>query len=123
MAERNPADLPWGDLGIDVVIESTGIFTSRGGDGKAGYSSHIDAGAKKVILSAPAKDGADLTVVMGVNQDLLTPEMKCISNASCTTNCLAPIAKVLNDNFGLEGGLMTTAVSYTHLTLPTTPYV
>jgi glyceraldehyde 3-phosphate dehydrogenase len=94
LAERNPADLPGGDLGIDVVIESTGIFTSRGGDGKAGYSSHIDAGAKRVILSAPAKDGADLTVVMGVNQDLLTADMTCISNASCTTNCLAPIAKV-----------------------------
>ena len=114
LAERNPADLPWGDLGIDVVIESTGIFTSRGGDGKAGYSSHLEAGAKKVILSAPAKDGADLTVVMGVNQDLLTPEMKCISNASCTTNCLAPIAKVLNDNFGFESGLMTTVHAYTN---------
>ena len=82
LAERNPSDLPWGDLGVDIVVESTGIFTARGGDGKAGYSSHIDAGAKKVILSAPAKDGADLTVVLGVNEHLLTPEMQCVSNAS-----------------------------------------
>ena len=114
LAERNPADLPWGDLGIDIVVESTGIFTARGGDGKAGYSSHIAAGAKKVILSAPAKDGADLTVVLGVNEHLLTPEMQCISNASCTTNCLAPVAKVLHEQYGIESGLMTTVHAYTN---------
>ena len=114
LAERNPADLPWGDLGVDIVVESTGIFTARGGDGKAGYSSHIDAGAKKVILSAPAKDGADLTVVLGVNEHLLTPDMKCVSNASCTTNCLAPIAKVLHEQYGIESGLMTTVHAYTN---------
>jgi len=114
LAERNPADLPWGDLGVDVVVESTGIFTARGGDGKAGYASHLDAGAKKVILSAPAKDGADLTVVIGVNEHLLTPEMKCVSNASCTTNCLAPVAKVLHEQYGIESGLMTTVHAYTN---------
>ena len=114
LAERNPADLPWGDLGVDIVVESTGIFTARGGDGKAGYSSHIDAGAKKVILSAPAKDGADLTVVLGVNEHLLTPEMQCISNASCTTNCLAPVAKILHEQYGIESGLMTTVHAYTN---------
>jgi len=114
LAERNPADLPWGDLGVDIVVESTGIFTARGGDGKAGYSSHIDAGAKKVILSAPAKDGADLTVVLGVNEHLLTPEMQCVSNASCTTNCLAPVAKVLHEQYGIESGLMTTVHAYTN---------
>ena len=114
LAERNPADLPWGDLGVDIVVESTGIFTARGGDGKAGYSSHIDAGAKKVILSAPAKDGADLTVVLGVNEHLLTPETQCVSNASCTTNCLAPVAKVLHEQYGIESGLMTTVHAYTN---------
>jgi glyceraldehyde 3-phosphate dehydrogenase len=113
-AERNPADLPWGDLGVDVVIESTGIFTARKTDSKPGYDSHLDAGAKKVVLSAPAKDGADLTVVQGVNDDKLTSEMKCVSNASCTTNCLAPVAKVLNDNFGITSGLMTTVHAYTN---------
>jgi glyceraldehyde 3-phosphate dehydrogenase len=114
LAERNPADLPWGDLGVDIVVESTGIFTARGGNGKAGYASHLDAGAKKVILSAPAKDGADLTVVLGVNEHLLTPEMKCVSNASCTTNCLAPVAKVLHEQYGIESGLMTTVHAYTN---------
>jgi glyceraldehyde 3-phosphate dehydrogenase len=114
LAERNPADLPWGDLEVDVVIESTGIFTARAADGKAGYDSHLTAGAKRVVLSAPAKDGADLTVVLGVNDELLTSEMKCISNASCTTNCLAPVAKVLHENFGIESGLMTTVHAYTN---------
>jgi glyceraldehyde 3-phosphate dehydrogenase len=114
LAERNPADLPWGDLEVDVVIESTGIFTARATDGKAGYDSHLAAGAKRVVLSAPAKDGADLTVVLGVNDELLTSEMKCISNASCTTNCLAPVAKVLHENFGIESGLMTTVHAYTN---------
>ena len=114
LAERNPADLPWGDLGVDIVVESTGIFTARGGDGKPGYASHLEAGAGKVILSAPAKDGADLTVVLGVNEHLLTGEMKCVSNASCTTNCLAPVAKVLHEQFGILSGLMTTVHAYTN---------
>lgn len=119
LAERDPARLPWGDLNVDVVLESTGFFTSReavGKDGKpkAGYDTHLKAGAKKVVLSAPAKDGADLTVVLGVNDDKLTREHKCISNASCTTNCLAPMAKVLHETFGIEKGLMTTVHSYTN---------
>ena len=114
LAERNPAELPWGDLKVDVAIESTGIFTARATDSKAGYDSHLKAGAKRVVLSAPAKDSPDLTVVMGVNDDKLTPDMKCISNASCTTNCLAPVAKVLNDSFGIESGLMTTVHAYTN---------
>jgi glyceraldehyde 3-phosphate dehydrogenase len=112
--ERNPADLPWGDLGVDVVIESTGVFTSRKKDGKPGYDSHLDAGARKVVLSAPASDQPDLTVVLGVNDSALTSEMKCISNASCTTNCLAPVAKVLHETFGIERGLMTTVHAYTN---------
>ncbi len=111
---RNPAELPWGDLGVDVVIESTGVFTSRKTANKAGYDSHLDAGAKRVVLSAPAKDDPDLTVVLGVNDDALSAEMKCISNASCTTNCLAPVAKVLQDSFGIECGLMTTVHAYTN---------
>ena len=111
---RNPAELPWGDLGVDVVIESTGVFTAKASGSKAGYDSHIAAGAKRVVLSAPAKDNPDLTVVMGVNDDKLEAGMKCISNASCTTNCLAPVAKVLNDTFGIERGLMTTVHAYTN---------
>lgn len=111
---RNPADLPWGDLGTDVCVESTGVFTDRKTGDKAGYDSHLDAGAKRVVLSAPAKDGADLTCVMGVNDDQLNADLKCISNASCTTNCLAPVAKILNDNFGIESGLMTTVHAYTN---------
>jgi glyceraldehyde 3-phosphate dehydrogenase len=114
MAVRNPAELPWGDLGVDVVVESTGIFTGRAGGGKPGYDSHLEAGAKRVVLSAPAKDGADLTCVLGVNDDKLTPDLKCISNASCTTNCLAPVAKVLHETFGIEKGLMTTVHAYTN---------
>ncbi len=113
-AVRNPAELPWGALNTDVVIESTGIFTARATDSKPGYDTHLKAGAKKVVLSAPAKDGADLTVVMGVNCDKLTAEMKCVSNASCTTNCLAPVAKVLHETFGIESGLMTTVHAYTN---------
>ncbi len=108
-SERNPADLPWGDLGIDVVVESTGVFRTRE---KA--SLHLDAGAKKVIISAPATD-PDLTVVLGVNQDDYDPEKhRIISNASCTTNCLAPAAKVVDDNFGIIKGIMTTVHSYTN---------
>ncbi|MEQ8834460.1 MAG: type I glyceraldehyde-3-phosphate dehydrogenase [Miltoncostaeaceae bacterium] len=109
MAERDPAKLPWGDLGVDVVIESTGFFTERDQAAK-----HLEAGAKKVIISAPAKN-PDITVVLGVNDDEYDPaKHHVISNASCTTNCLAPLAKVLMDNFGLEHGFMTTCHSYTN---------
>ncbi len=114
MAVRDPATLPWGDLRTDVVLESTGVFRARGGNGKPGYASHLEAGAKKVVISAPAKDAPDLTCVMGVNDDQLKPEHTCISNASCTTNCLAPVAKVLNEKFGIVRGLMTTIHSYTN---------
>lgn len=114
LAEKDPAKLPWGAHNVDIVIESTGIFTARSKDGKAGYDTHLQAGAKRVVLSAPAKDGADLTCVIGVNDDKLTKEMKCVSNASCTTNCLAPIAKVLHETFGIESGLMTTVHAYTN---------
>lgn len=107
-SERNPADLPWADLSIDVVYECTGLFTSRD---KA--AAHLDAGARKVIISAPAS-GADATVVYGINHQVLTAEHQIISNASCTTNCLAPIAKPLNDALGMESGLMTTIHSYTN---------
>ncbi len=110
-AERDPANLPWKELGVDVVIESTGVFRNKEKMGK-----HITAGAKKVILTVPAdnKDDVDATVVLGVNDSILKPEMQFISNASCTTNCLAPIAKVLNDNFGIVRGLMNTIHSYTN---------
>jgi glyceraldehyde 3-phosphate dehydrogenase len=109
---RNPAELPWKSLGIDVVIESTGIFRTARSD-KGGYLSHIDAGAKKVILSVPAKDGIK-TVVLGVNNQDIDTQTLAYSNASCTTNCLAPIVKVLNDNFGLVRGVMTTVHAYTN---------
>lgn len=114
MAVKNPAELPWGEMKVDVVIESTGIFTKRAKEGAAGYDTHLAAGAKRVVLSAPADDGADLTCVLGVNDDQLKPEMKCISNASCTTNCLAPVAKVLHEQFGIVKGLMTTVHAYTN---------
>ncbi len=108
LAERNPADLPWKDLGVDIVLESTGFFT-EGSKAQA----HIDAGAKKVIISAPGKN-IDGTFVMGVNDDQYDPQNHhIVSNASCTTNCLAPLAKVLNDSFGIEKGLMTTIHAYT----------
>ncbi|QBF45856.1 type I glyceraldehyde-3-phosphate dehydrogenase [Janibacter limosus] len=108
LAERDPAQLPWGDLGVDVVIESTGLFT----DADAARA-HIDAGAKKVIISAPAKN-ADITIVMGVNHDQYDAgKHTIVSNASCTTNCLAPMAKVLNDGLGITKGLMTTIHAYT----------
>lgn len=106
-AEKDPANLPWGKLGVDVVIESTGKFTEA-----AKAQAHIAAGAKRVIISAPAK-GEDATVVLGVNDSILKPEMKILSNASCTTNCLAPMAKVLDDNFGIVSGYMTTVHAYT----------
>ncbi len=114
LKETDPAKLPWKDLGVDIVIESTGRFTGRTKDGKPGYDSHILAGAKKVVLSAPAKDKPDLTCVIGVNHGDITKAMQCISNASCTTNCLAPVAKVLHENFGIESGLMTTVHAYTN---------
>ncbi|MCA9130982.1 MAG: type I glyceraldehyde-3-phosphate dehydrogenase [Planctomycetales bacterium] len=114
LSERDPSKLPWKDNNVDIVIESTGIFAARATDTKAGYDTHLQAGAKRVILSAPAKDGADLTCVIGVNDDKLSGEMKCVSNASCTTNCLAPVAKVLNDTFGIVSGLMTTVHAYTN---------
>ena len=106
-AERNPSDLPWSSHEIDVVVESTGVFAS-----KDGASKHIEAGAKKVVISAPAK-GDLKTVVLGVNDEILTNDDQIVSNASCTTNCLAPMAKVLNDTFGLEHGLITTIHAYT----------
>lgn len=113
LAERDPKKLPWGDLGVSVVLESTGIFRERKNP-KGGYGDHLAAGAKKVILSVPSKDAIDATVVLGVNDDIIKPEHQCISNASCTTNCLAPVAKVLNDNFGIERGMMTTIHAYTN---------
>ncbi len=107
--EKDPAKLPWKDLGIEVVIESTGIFTKR-----SDCERHLEAGARKVILSAPSKDKLDATIVIGVNTNDLKPEHKIVSNASCTTNCLAPLAKTINDNFGIEKGLMTTIHAYTN---------
>jgi glyceraldehyde 3-phosphate dehydrogenase len=107
-AEKDPAKLPHREQGIELVLECTGFFTDRESAQK-----HIDAGAKRVLISAPAK-GVDLTVVYGVNDDKLTPEMTIVSNASCTTNCLAPVAKVLNDELGIERGLMTTVHAYTN---------
>ena len=106
-AERNPADLPWGKLGAEYVVESTGLFLT-----KEKAQGHIDAGAKKVVMSAPSKDDTPM-FVCGVNLDAYTPDMTFVSNASCTTNCLAPIAKVLNDKFGITDGLMTTVHSTT----------
>ncbi len=110
-AEKDPANLPWKEFGIDVVVESTGVFRTR-----EKMSKHLAAGARKVALSVPSdnKEDVDLTVVIGVNDNLIRPEHQLISNASCTTNCLAPIAKVLNDKFGIKRGLMNTIHSYTN---------
>jgi glyceraldehyde 3-phosphate dehydrogenase len=109
LSERDPAALPWGDLGVDVVIESTGFFTDRDGAQK-----HLDAGAKKVVISAPATD-PDVTIVLGVNDDTYDPDQHhIISNASCTTNCVAPLTKVLHDHFTVEQGFMTTIHAYTN---------
>ena len=105
----DPADLPWEEMNIDIVIESTGIFADR-----KSLEKHIEAGAKKVVLTVPPKDTIDATVVLGVNDDDIKEDSRLISNASCTTNCLAPIAKVLNDNFGIKSGLMTTIHAYTN---------
>ena len=107
VAERDPSKLPWKDLGVDIALECTGIFTAKD---KA--SAHLTAGAKRVLVSAPA-DGADMTIVYGVNHDKLTKDHTVVSNGSCTTNCLAPVAKVLNDTFGIETGFMTTIHAYT----------
>jgi len=112
-AVRNPAELPWKDMGVKVVLESTGIFRTAESP-KGGYADHIKAGASKVMLSVPAKDNIDATIVLGVNDEKLTSDVKCVSNASCTTNCLAPLAKTLNDAFGIEQGVMTTIHAYTN---------
>jgi glyceraldehyde 3-phosphate dehydrogenase len=109
LAVKDPKTLPWKEFGIDIVVEATGIFRSR-----ESLQLHLDAGAKRVILTVPSKDEIDFTVVIGVNEDGLKPEHKIISNASCTTNCLAPMAKVLHDNFGIIEGLMTTTHAYTN---------
>ncbi len=108
-SERDPAALPWKQMEVDFVIESTGIFRER-----AQIQKHLDAGAKKVLLTVPPKGEIDAMIVLGVNNDMLKPEHKIISNASCTTNCLAPMVKILNDEFGLERGLMTTVHAYTN---------
>ncbi len=112
--EKEPAKLPWGKMGVDVVLESTGKFTSRAAEGKPGYDTHLTAGAKRVLLSAPAKDKPDATIVLGVNDNELKASMKCISNASCTTNSLAPACKVLHEKIGIVKGLMTTVHAYTN---------
>ncbi len=109
LEERDPANLPWADLGVEVVVESTGVFRTR-----EALNKHLTAGAKRVLLTVPSKDPIDATVVLGVNDADLTPEAKLVSNASCTTNCLAPIAKVLNDAFGIKSGIMTTIHAYTN---------
>lgn len=109
LMERDPASLPWKELDVDIVIESTGVFRDR-----AGLQKHLDAGAKRVILTVPAKDEIDEMVVLGVNDDRLDPSDLIVSNASCTTNCLAPIAKVLDDAFGIRRGIMTTVHAYTN---------
>jgi glyceraldehyde 3-phosphate dehydrogenase len=109
LCEKDPSKLPWKNLGVDLVIESTGVFRKR-----EQVAMHLGAGAKKVILTVPSKDEIDRTIVLGVNDDMLKPEDKIVSNASCTTNCLAPIAKVLNDNFGVIRGFMTTVHAYTN---------
>ena len=109
LAERNPASLPWGELGIDTVVESTGVFSTR-----AQLEDHLAAGAQRVLLTVPAKDEIDYTAVLGVNDGQLGPEHRIISNASCTTNCLAPMAKVLNDSFGIREGVINTVHAYTN---------
>lgn len=111
-AERSPASISW-CCAPDVVIESTGVFTKRESE-KGGYGDHLKNGAKKVILTVPAKDAIDKMIVLGVNDDDISDDLQCVSNASCTTNCLAPIAKVLHENFGIENGFMNTVHSYTN---------
>jgi glyceraldehyde 3-phosphate dehydrogenase len=113
LAEKNPAALPWKDMGVKIVVESTGVFRTKESP-KGGYADHLKAGASKVVLTVPAKDDIEATIVLGVNDHMLTKDVKCVSNASCTTNCLAPVAKVLNDAFGIEQGVMTTIHAYTN---------
>jgi glyceraldehyde 3-phosphate dehydrogenase len=113
LAVKSPAELPWKDMGVKIVVESTGIFRLKESP-KGGYGDHIKAGAEKVVLTVPAKDDIEATIVLGVNDEKLTKDVKFVSNASCTTNCLAPVAKVLNDSFGIEQGLMTTIHAYTN---------
>jgi glyceraldehyde 3-phosphate dehydrogenase len=113
LSVKNPAELPWKDMGVKVVVESTGIFRTKESP-KGGYGDHLKAGADKVVLTVPAKDDIEATIVLGVNDEKLTDKVRCVSNASCTTNCLAPLAKVLNDTFGIEQGLMTTIHAYTN---------
>ena len=114
LCEKDPAKLPWAKLGVEVALESTGKFTTRASEGKGGYDSHLAAGARKVLLSAPANDKPDATIVLGVNDETLKAEHKCVSNASCTTNSLAPACKVLNESVGIVKGLMTTIHAYTN---------
>ena len=109
VSERNPADIPWGDLGVDAVVEATGVFRQR-----EQLEQHLTAGADRVVLTVPSKDPVDYTVVLGVNDEGLTPEHRIISNASCTTNCLAPMARVLNEAFGIEEGVINTVHAYTN---------
>ena len=113
LSTKNPAELPWADMDVRIAVESTGVFRTAESP-KGGYADHLKAGAKKVLLTVPAKDDIEATIVLGVNDDKLTPDVKCVSNASCTTNCLAPLAKVLNDSFGIQQGLMTTIHAYTN---------
>ncbi|MHC5061889.1 MAG: type I glyceraldehyde-3-phosphate dehydrogenase [Planctomycetota bacterium] len=113
LSVRNPAELPWKDMGVSIVVESTGIFRSLESP-KGGYGDHVKAGAQKVMLTVPAKDDIEAMIVLGVNDDTLTADTKYVSNASCTTNCLAPLAKALHEAFGIERGLMTTVHGYTN---------
>jgi glyceraldehyde 3-phosphate dehydrogenase len=108
-AERDPASIPWGELGVSIVIESTGVFRTR-----EKIARHLDAGARRVILTVPAKDEIDAMIVIGVNEEMLKPEHRIVSNASCTTNCLAPIAKILDESFGIEQGILSTVHAYTN---------
>ncbi len=110
---RNPKELPWAENDVYFAVEATGIFRTRSGE-RGGYGDHLEAGAQKVLLTVPAKDEVDATIVLGVNDEVLKPEHKCISNASCTTNCLGPVAKVLNDTFTIKHALMTTCHGYTN---------
>jgi len=113
LAVKNPAELPWKDMDVKVVVESTGVFRTRQSP-RGGYGDHIKAGAERIVLTVPAKDDIELTLVLGVNDDKLTKDIQCVSNASCTTNCLAPLAKALHDEIGIEKALMTTIHGYTN---------
>jgi glyceraldehyde 3-phosphate dehydrogenase len=113
LSVKNPAELPWKDMNVKIAVEATGIFRTKESP-RGGYADHIKAGAEKVILTVPAKDDIDATIVLGVNDEKLTGDVKCVSNASCTTNCLAPVAKTINDAFSIEQGVMTTIHAYTN---------